>query len=99
MRATPDDAYRFAKGEPLKNPLGHSYQLSRPLDFMAVTDHAIYMGAFSNMEDPDYPFSKMLLAQGVLSEDPAIASATFKQIFNDMVSGKIDPQLHERRAC
>ena len=42
-RATPDDAYDFGKGKPLKHPLGKTFQLKRPLDFMAVTDHGIFM--------------------------------------------------------
>ena len=37
-RATPRDAYRFARGEPLRSPGGELMQLSRPLDFVAVTD-------------------------------------------------------------
>ena len=47
-RATPDDAYDFAKGKPLKHPLGKTYQISRPLDFMAVTDHGFYLGVFAS---------------------------------------------------
>ena len=44
--ATPYDAYRFAKGEAIaKNPAGFDMQLSRPLDFYAVTDHAQYCWA------------------------------------------------------
>ena len=44
-RATPDDAYRFARGEPLDlydddGRMAGRRQLSRPLDFAAVTDHA-----------------------------------------------------------
>lgn len=35
-----DDAYRFAKGEVLQNPAGELMQLTRPLDFAAITDHA-----------------------------------------------------------
>ena len=58
-RATPDDAYEFAKGKPLKHPLGETYQLSRPLDFMAVTDHGIYLGDFKKMSDPTHPLSKL----------------------------------------
>ena len=53
-RATPDDAYEFAKGKPLKHPLGKTYQISRPLDFMGVTDHAMYMGAFATMRDDSH---------------------------------------------
>ena len=35
-----EDAYRFAQGAPLTNPGGEKMQLSRPLDFVAITDHA-----------------------------------------------------------
>ena len=38
--ATPTQAYDFAKGEPLTLADGRQAQLARPLDFMAVTDHA-----------------------------------------------------------
>ena len=41
--ATPYDAYRFAKGEAIANPAGFNMQLSRPLDFYAVTDHAMFL--------------------------------------------------------
>ena len=32
--ATPDDAYRYAKGEAIKHPAGFDMQLERPLIFM-----------------------------------------------------------------
>ena len=31
--ATPDDAYEFAKGKPIKHPAGFDVSLDRPLDF------------------------------------------------------------------
>lgn len=40
---TPDDAYAFAKGEPVSY-LGQVHQRRAPLDFLAVTDHAEYLG-------------------------------------------------------
>jgi len=42
-RRTPDDAYRFAKGEEILIH-GDPHRLRRPLDFAAVTDHAEYIG-------------------------------------------------------
>jgi hypothetical protein len=39
---TPADAFRFAKGQRLDLPTG-PVQLDRPLDFMAVTDHAEWL--------------------------------------------------------
>lgn len=51
VRATPIDAYRFARGEPLRlPPLGEdglgtqTLRLRRPLDFAAVTDHSEFLG-------------------------------------------------------
>ena len=44
VRAMPDDAYRFAKGAPLAHGNGSEIQLSRPLDFAAVTDHSEFLG-------------------------------------------------------
>ena len=38
--ASPDDAYRYAKGGAIKHPLGFDMQLDDPLDFYAITDHA-----------------------------------------------------------
>jgi hypothetical protein len=51
-RATPDDAYRFARGEALMHPGGIEMQLKAPLDFLAVSDHATYLGMFEKMYDP-----------------------------------------------
>jgi hypothetical protein len=42
-RLTPDDAYRFAKGEAVIVD-GKKHSRKRPLDFVAVTDHAEYLG-------------------------------------------------------
>ncbi len=51
MLSTPDDAYRFARGEPIglgpfddAGVAARTAQLERPLDFAAVTDHAEWIG-------------------------------------------------------
>jgi hypothetical protein len=61
-QTTPDDAYRFARGERISLPpydaAGNSLrslQIQRPLDFAVVTDHAEDMGIVRICEDPDYP--------------------------------------------
>ena len=43
-RLRPADAYRFARGEPVQ-VLGKTVQIERPLDFAAVTDHAMNFGS------------------------------------------------------
>ena len=46
---TPDDAYRFAKGETIKAHNGTQAKLSRPLDFLVVADHATNMGVMTSL--------------------------------------------------
>jgi hypothetical protein len=45
-RLGPKDAYRLAKGEELTASTGQLVKLSRPLDFMVVTDHSDGFGFF-----------------------------------------------------
>lgn len=51
---SPDDAYRFAKGETVAAPNGMKARLQRPLDFLVIADHAVNMGvlARAHMADP-----------------------------------------------
>ena len=51
VTATPYDAYRYARGEAIKHPLGFDMKLKEPLDFYAVTDHGFYMGMIENYAD------------------------------------------------
>jgi hypothetical protein len=53
-RLTPDDAYRFAKGEEVMVN-GRPHRIKRPLDFCAVTDHSEFMGEAYSLMNPDAP--------------------------------------------
>lgn len=57
--ATPYDAYRYAKGEAIKHPAGFDVQLREPLDFYAVTDHAMFLGVNKQAADTTTEFSKL----------------------------------------
>ena len=46
LNLTPGDAYGFAQGSPVLAHNGMQVQLRRPLDFLVVSDHAEYLGAF-----------------------------------------------------
>ena len=87
-RATPDDAYEFAKGKPLRHPLGETYQLKRPLDFMAVTDHGFYMGSMMKMNDPSHRLSKHPLAELVNDPNPAVRASAFLAMRSGKANGK-----------
>jgi len=87
-RATPDDAYNFAKGKPLKHPLGKTYQLKRPLDFMAVTDHGFFMGSMMKMSDESHRLSKHPLAKIVNDPDPKVRTSAFGAVISGNLDGK-----------
>ena len=56
---TPDDAFRFARGEPIDlsavDGSPRTAQLDRPIDFAAVTDHSEWLGEVEACTDPSSP--------------------------------------------
>ena len=48
-RLGPADAYRFGKGQEVVASSGQRAKLSRPLDFMVVSDHSDNMGFFPDL--------------------------------------------------
>jgi len=48
-RLMPRDAYRFARGEEVIASTGQMVKLSRPLDFLVVTDHTDNMGLITDL--------------------------------------------------
>jgi len=48
-RLTPEQAYRFARGEEVVSSTGVPAKLSRPLDFLVVTDHAEGLGLMAQV--------------------------------------------------
>lgn len=95
--ATPDDAYSFAQGAPLAHPAGGVYKLSRPLDFLAVTDHAEFMGVTLAFSDPSNPLSRLPIAADITNPDPKIAAAGFNRLAGALRDGKMETLLGPRQ--
>ncbi len=57
--ASPDDAYRYAQGQAIDHPAGFQVKLDKPLDFYAVTDHAMFLGAVRAAADTRTEFSRL----------------------------------------
>ena len=98
-RVGPDDAYRFARGEPLAlAPLDaqgrgtRQLRLARPLDFAAVTDHSEYFGGTRLCAEPDSPLRDSAVCQDYRSPFVSAASGglaqAVREIFrrNDLLS-------------
>jgi hypothetical protein len=82
---TPADAFRFAKGQRIDLPSG-PVQLARPLDFMAVTDHAEWLDLMFTCTEPGFsshPVCRNLRAKS----SQATGSSIFKELVNPTITG------------
>ena len=107
--ATPSDAYRYALGEPLEHPAGFEMKLREPLDFYAVTDHALFLGLAPEAADTSTEFSKLEVSQplhdlnapdnkGLLSLAPRLRTfGTFApKVLTGLLDGSIDQPMATR---
>ena len=103
---TPYDAYRFAKGGAIRHPAGFDMQLSHPLDFYAVTDHAMFLGAgrqaaqsgtpLADVEGLEYMHDLNAPDKMVPGSNPQRGkafSSFLGDLLRDIADGKIDEDL------
>lgn len=69
VRTTPEDAYRYNTGHSIPHFSGEQVRSAAPLDFMALTDHAEYMGFMPLFSDPAHPLSTTDFAANITSPD------------------------------
>ncbi|MHC5111983.1 MAG: DUF3604 domain-containing protein [Planctomycetota bacterium] len=88
-RNTADDAYRYAKGEPIKNAqTGKMIQKRTPYDWAAVTDHAEYLGMMPLLLDPNSPLQKTEIGKLIASGKPENGEKAFQQIITSATINK-----------
>ena len=84
-RNTPDDAYRFCKGEPLVlQTTGETVQKTTPYDWCAVTDHAEYMGVMPLLLEENNPLANTEIGKLIGSGDPDKGEQAFQQIITSV---------------
>jgi hypothetical protein len=94
VRATPNDAYKYAKGGTIKHAAGFDVKLnSGPLDFLAVTDHSEYLGVLPNINTPGTEFSKVPYAKDLFSKDLNVVNAAFRKFGDSLREGKRMPEF------
>ena len=94
----PEEAYKYALGQPVKHPGGYTVQLKRPLDFQAVTDHAEYVGTVRLANDPSSAISKLPIADKlkVRSKDDIQKVYLFlgeSMLKNQPIKDLLDPEV------
>jgi hypothetical protein len=74
----PEDAYKYAIGEPIKHPAGYEVKITRPLDFQGVTDHSEYVGMVKLANTPGSAISKLPIAEKLKVRSQADAMTIFQ---------------------
>ena len=95
-RRTPDEAYDFAKGEAIQHAAGRMMQLHAPLDFLAVSDHAFYLGMMQELADETSAYGDHPVASAVRgATDAAGSGAGFQAVVGHLRAGFADPDRED----
>ena len=95
-RRTPDDAYEFAKGAAIEHASGFRMQMKKPLDFLAVSDHAFYLGMMREMAAQDSAYAEHPLTPAIRgATDAAGSGAAFQAVLGHLRTRMTDPELDD----
>ena len=92
-RTTPEDSFKFAMGEPVEY-FGKQYKRLAPLDFLAVTDHAEYLGVVRETTNPNGPFAKSEWYTAMTSTDPKVSGQAFQKLLGSTMVNKPIPEFN-----
>ena len=84
----PADAYKYAKGETIKHPLGYNIKIDTPLDWMGVTDHSEYVGTVRLANEPGSFLSKLPIAKELTVHDAADIQRIYLWLGTAMIKGE-----------
>ena len=87
-KSSPEDAYNYAKGKPLKHALGYEMKITTPLDWMGVTDHSEYVGVIQQANTPGTPLSETELGKKLVVHDKADVQRIYLFLGGTMIENK-----------
>lgn len=94
VRVGPEDAYRYARGAAIDHVSGEKIQLKGPaLDFIALTEHANYLGISSAARDPESPVSRLPLIRALLDPDPLVQRPAMGRVLAQLATDTLIPEL------
>lgn len=90
----PEDSYKYAMGQEV-DYMGQKVKRIAPLDFLAVTDHAEYLGAIAAIRDPKGPYAGTALYKLYNSTDQKDMDAAFVGFNKDMAANRPDTAINK----
>jgi hypothetical protein len=95
--STPETAYRFARGEKVTSPTtGEQWQLSKPLDFLVVADHAELVGSLAKVYHGEEGYADTATGKAILAQIGDTVSAQLMKAYHYLVrigSGEKGPDM------
>jgi hypothetical protein len=94
VRVGPEDAYRYARGGAIDHVSGEKIQMKGPpLDFIAVTEHANYLGISTAAQDPRSPVREIPLIRDLLDSDRKVQGAAMADVLTHLSRDTFMPAL------
>jgi hypothetical protein len=90
----PEDSYKYAMGEEVTY-MGQKVKRIAPLDFLAVTDHAEYLGVIAAIKDPNGPFAGTDRQKLYSSTEQKDIAKSYADFMVGVVANKPDPELNK----
>jgi len=97
-RLTPEQSYRFARGEEVISSTGIPVKLSRPLDFLVVSDHAEGLGVMLQVYDgnPVFASDPTLARWGkAMKAGGEEAAKTMRELVSAQANNKLPPPIKD----
>ncbi|MGA9546499.1 MAG: DUF3604 domain-containing protein, partial [Rhodomicrobium sp.] len=97
---TPEDALRFARGEQVVSSTGQAVKLSRPLDWVAITDHSDGIGVVTELinGNPDLMVDPTLRRwHEMILAGPEQAAAATMELIAAQSTGRLPPPITDPR--
>jgi hypothetical protein len=98
VRASPEEAYVYAKGGTIKHATGLDMKLnSGPLDFLSVTDHSEYLGVLPAIATAGDPYASVPFAADLFSTDTTKVNTAFRKFADTLRVGQRMPEFADLR--
>jgi Protein of unknown function (DUF3604) len=91
-KSLPDNAFEYAMGQE-EDYMGGKIKRNAPLDFLAVTDHAEYLGVMIEIANPKGPFTSSSYYKAIHSNNVEEAKKAFLTFSNQLSSNQPDSSL------
>jgi len=89
----PEDSYKYAMGEEVTY-MGNKIKRIAPLDFLAVTDHAEYLGVIAAIKDPKGPYAGTDRYKLYTSKDQKDIAKSYADFMVGVIANKPSPELN-----